>query len=530
MIYKSPYPDIEIPETTLSEIVFTHCERLKDKPAFIDGQSGQSITFGQTKQLAHRVGAGLAQRGLQKGDVVALYLPNSPEYPALFHGTALVGGVVTTANPLASGEELGRQLKDSGAKFLVTIPQLLEKAKVAATNAGIKEIFILGAEGRGATPFTELIANDGQIPSVNIKPKEDLVALPYSSGTTGLPKGVMLTHFNLVANLAQCSQTDSFHENYTVFSILPFFHIYGMTVLVNAIMYSGSTVITMPQYEPEAFLRALQDYKVDVSYVAPPLVLMLAKHPSVERFDLSQLKFIFSGAAPMDGALAKACANRIGCVVTQGYGMTETSPVTHTNFVDPKRCRPDTVGFPVANTECRIIDLSSGQDCAVDKGGEILIRGPQVMKGYLNDPGATEQMIDKDGWLHTGDIGLIDEEGYFRVYDRVKELIKYKGYQVPPAELEGLLLSHPAVSDVAVIPAPDVEAGEVPVAFVVARTPVSEAELIEFVAEHVSPYKKIRAVTFVDSIPKSPAGKILRRELKERLRQSASEKPKLRRT
>jgi len=527
MIFKSPYPDIQIPETSLCEIVFSHCDRLKDKPAFIDAPSGRAVTFAQVKQLAHHVAAGLAARGLKKGDVAALYLPNLPEYPPLFHGITLAGGVVTTANPLSSAEDLGRQLKDSGAKFLFTIPQLMEKAAAAAALADCKHIFTLGAQVEGATPFAELIKNDGKPPAVKINPKEDLVALPYSSGTTGLPKGVMLTHYNLVANLAQCKETDIFVEGHTVFSVLPFFHIYGMTCLVNATMYAGSTVVTMPQYEPEAFLRAMQDYEVDTTYVAPPLVLMLAKHPLVERFDLSKLKHVISGAAPMDGALAKACSERIDAIVCQGYGMTEASPVTHANYTDPERCRPNTVGVPVANTECRIIDVATGKDCGPNQEGEILIRGPQVMKGYLNQPQATAEMIDKDGWLHTGDIGTIDDEGRYRVYDRVKELIKYKGYQVPPAELEGILLSHPAVADAAVIPAADEEAGEVPVAFVVTRSPVTETALIDFVAERVSPYKKIRAVTFIEAVPKSAAGKILRRELRERLKQSNLDKTKL---
>jgi acyl-CoA synthetase (AMP-forming)/AMP-acid ligase II/enoyl-CoA hydratase/carnithine racemase len=527
MIFKSPFPDIQIPEASLCDIVFTHCDRLKDKPAFIDAPSGRIITFGQAKQLAHHVAAGLCLRGLKKGDVVALYLPNLPEYPPLFHGVTLAGGIVTTANPLSSAEDLGRQLKASNAKFLVTIPQLMEKAGAAAAHASVKNIFTIGAQVDGATPFVELIKNDGKPPQVKINPKEDLVALPYSSGTTGLPKGVMLTHYNLVANLSQCKETEIFEEGHTVFSVLPFFHIYGMTCLVNATMYAGSTVITMPQYEPEAFLRALQDYKVDTTYVAPPLVLMLAKHPLVERFDLSSLKYVISGAAPMDGALAKACADRIGCIVCQGYGMTEASPVTHANYTDAERCRPNTVGVPLANTQCRIIDVGTGKDCGPNQEGEILIRGPQVMKGYLNDPAATAQILDKDGWLHTGDIGTIDDEGRYRVYDRVKELIKYKGYQVPPAELEGILLTHPAVADAAVVPAADVESGEVPFAFVVTRAPVTETALIEFVAERVSPYKKIRAVSFIDAIPKSAAGKILRRELKERFKETVSEKAKL---
>jgi enoyl-CoA hydratase/carnithine racemase len=339
----------------------------------------------------------------------------------------------------------------------------------------------------------------------------------------------MLTHYNLVANLTQLSKTEAFSERHVIFSILPFFHIYGMTCLVNATMVAGSTTVTMPQYEPEAYLRALQDYKATITYVAPPLVLMLAKHPLVDRFDLSSLEIVMSGAAPMDGALAKACSDRVKAMVTQGYGMTEASPVTHTNYVDQERGRPNTVGVLLPNTECRIVNVSTHEDCAPNQEGEIWISGPQVMKGYLDNPEATAEMKDKDGWLHTGDIGIIDEEGRYRVYDRVKELIKYKGFQVPPAELEGILLSHPAVADAAVIPSPDEEAGEVPHAFVVQRKPVSEAELMAYVAEKVSPYKKIRAITFIESVPKSAAGKILRRELKEKLRQTIAAKQDLKR-
>jgi len=285
--------------------------------------------------------------------------------------------------------------------------------------------------------------------------------------------------------------------------------------VLNLALWRGATLVTMPKFELEPFLGTLQRHRITRAFVVPPLVLALAKHPAVDGYDLSSVRAMMSGAAPLDADLETACARRLGCGFIQGYGLTEASPVTHANPDEPGKCKPGTVGQLLPNTDCRIVD-AAGAELGPDEDGELLIRGPQVMRGYLNNPEATAATLDADGWLHTGDIGHVDRDGYFTIVDRLKELIKYKGFQVPPAELEAVLRSHPAVADAAVVPLVDRECGEVPKAFVVLRGDVSAADLMAFVAERVAPYKQIRAVEVIDAIPKSPSGKILRRVLKER--------------
>jgi acyl-CoA synthetase (AMP-forming)/AMP-acid ligase II len=516
----SPHPDVTIPDVPLHEFVLADAMGRADQAALIDGPSGRTLTYGQLAGGVRRVAAGLAARGLAKGDVFAIYSPNLPEYALAFYGVSAAGGVNTTVSPLYTTDELTRQLSDAGARFLLTVPPFLDKALDAAGRSGVEEVFVFG-EAAGATPFATLLAAGDTPPAVEIDPADDLVALPYSSGTTGVNKGVMLTHRNLVANLCQGEPVLLAGEGERLIAVLPFFHIYGLVVLMAAALSRGSTLVTMPRFDLEQFLRLLQDQRITRAYVAPPIVLALAKHPLVDSYDLSSLKSIFSGAAPLDASLEQACAERLGCEVMQGWGLTETSPVVTTNYNTPQGPRPGSVGVPLPNTEMRVVDPATGADVSRGETGELLVRGPQVMKGYLNAPEATAAMLDPDGWLHTGDLGLIDADGYVYIVDRVKELIKYKGLQVAPAELEAVLLSHPAVSDAAVVRFPDEEAGEVPKAFVVASTPVDPEELMAFVAERVAPHKKIRRVDFVDEIPKAASGKILRRVLMERDRQAA---------
>ncbi len=519
MIFKSPYPDAVIPELSAPQYVLQCAQELSDKPALIDGPSGRTITYGQLAQAVQRVAAGLAQRGLRKGDVFAIYSPNLPEYAVAFHAVASLGGIITTINPLVTADELAYQLDDAGAQYLLTIPQCLATASTAASHARIREIFVFG-EAEGATPFAELLVSEGLAPVVAIDPRKDLLVLPYSSGTTGFPKGVMLTHYNIVANICQCQALPAkdLTPDDTLIAVLPFFHIYGMTILMNLALCEGATVVTMPRFDLEQFLQIMQDYGVTFAYLVPPIVLALAKHPSVDKYDLSKLTAINSGAAPLGEDLARACAARLGCLVKQGYGLTETSPVTHINLAVLDKIKPAAVGPCIPNTECKVVDFVSEAALGPNQQGEIWVRGPQVMQGYLNRPDATAAMIDAEGWLRTGDIGYADEDGYFYIVDRAKELIKYKGYQVAPAELEAVLLAHPAIADAAVIPSADEEAGEVPKAFVVRRGAVTADEVMAFVAERVAPYKKVRAVEFIEQIPKSATGKLLRRVLVERER------------
>ncbi|NUL82731.1 MAG: 4-coumarate--CoA ligase family protein [Armatimonadetes bacterium] len=515
MIFKSPYPQIEIPNQSLTDYVFAHSGSYLDRPALIDGPTGRELSYGKLIGMIRMAAAGLAAKGFTKGDAIAIYSPNIPEYVVAIHAAARLGGIVSTANPLYTADELAFQLRDSRAKMLFTIPQLMDKASDAAKQVGGAEIVVFG-EAEGATPFATLFQHGDQPPNASIDPTGDTVCLPYSSGTTGMPKGVMLTHRNLVANLAQTEATIGAFEFQKMLGLLPIFHIYGLVAVTHLGLRMGKTLVTMPRFELEGFLQILQDYKIELANLVPPIILGLAKHPAVAQYDLSSLRLVLSGAAPLGADVVGEASSRIGCAVSQGYGLTETSPVTHVLPFDYPKPKPGSIGPLVPNTEAKIIDVSTGEELGTDQDGELLIRGPQVMKGYLNNPEATAQCIDSDGFLHTGDMARVDSDGCFYIVDRLKELIKYKGYQVPPAELEALLLTHPAVADAAVIPALDEEAGEVPKAFVVKRAEVSAEELMEFVAGKVAPYKKIRYVEFIDAVPKSPAGKILRRTLIEK--------------
>jgi acyl-CoA synthetase (AMP-forming)/AMP-acid ligase II len=522
MIFRGPFPEVEIPEIPVTTFVLQRAKERGDKPALIDGPSGRTIKYSELADRISRVAASLWKRGFKKGEVFGILSPNLPEYAIAFHAVASLGGINSPVNPLYTEQEIAHQLKDAGARFLVSVPQYLEKATAAAREANIEELFIFdepGDEVNGATPFSSLLESDGQYPEVAINPREDLVALPYSSGTTGLAKGVMLTHYNLVANMRQMEGLDYFTEDDTLICVLPLFHIYGLVVVLNMGLSQGSTIVTVPRFELEPFLKLVQDHGVTLAHLVPPIVILLSKSPVVDNYDLSKLQTIFCGAAPLDEHLTRACMQRLTCDVRQGYGMTETSPVTHSSPADPSQVRFGSVGVPAPNTECRIVDLETGETLGHNKEGEVCVRGPQVMKGYLNRPEATAATIDPDGWLHTGDIGYADEDGHFFIVDRAKELIKYKGFQVPPAELEALLLTHPAVADAAVIPRQDDEAGEIPKAFVVIKGEATAEELMDFVAARVAPHKKIRLLEFIDKIPKSPSGKILRRVLVQQERE-----------
>jgi acyl-CoA synthetase (AMP-forming)/AMP-acid ligase II len=514
MIVESPFPDVAIPDQSLPEFVLDGVADRGDKPAFIDTGTGREVTFAELPAQVDALAAGLSTRGFEHGDTFAIYAPNLPEYPVAFHGVTAVGGVVTTINPLYTVEELTRQLDDTEATYLLTVPPFADRAAEAAEATAVEEVFVLG-ESEIGTPFPVLFDTETDPPDVAVEP-DDLAVLPYSSGTTGMPKGVELTHRNLVANLRQMSGVEppEFDADDVSVGVLPFYHIYGMNVVMNFHIREGVTVVTVPKFELEPFLETLQEHSVTVAYLVPPIVLTLAQEPVVEEYDLSALSLIGSGAAPLSEEIATVCASRLDCLVKQGYGLTEASPTTHFTPRDPNRVRRGTVGPPLPNTECRVVDVETGEDLGPGEEGEILVRGPQVMRGYHDRPDATANAFEDD-WLPTGDLGVVDEDGYLSVIDRVKELIKYKGYQVAPAELEELLIEEPPVTDAAVVPKPDKEAGEIPKAFVVSDGDIDTAAVKSSVAERVAPHKKIREMEVIDEIPKSPSGKILRRILIE---------------
>ena len=512
MVFASPLPDVEIPSVPLTGYVLENAAALGDKPALVDGASGRTITYSGLLAAVRAFAGGLVRYGMKPGDVLALMAPNIPEYAVIFHGVAMAGCTITTVNPTYTSYEVNKQLIDSGARLLVTIPMVLDVATQGAEGTSVEGIYVLG-EADGARPVTELFGPpiEEQVP-VDI---ESTVCLPYSSGTTGLNKGVMLSHRALLANVAQVADAADIGPDEKFIAVLPFFHIYGMQVLMNTGLRVGATIITMPRFDLEEFLRLHQEYGVTRSFVAPPIVVALAKHPMVDQYDLSALRQVFSGAAPLSAELALEAGARLDCEVVQGYGMTELSPVSH--LTPPGMFKPGSVGVTAPNTLTKVIDPATGAELGVGESGEICVQGPQMMTGYLNNPAATASTIDPDGWLHTGDIGYVDEDGHTFIVDRLKELIKYKGFQVPPAELEALLLTHPAVADAAVVGIPDEESGEIPVAHVVLKAgqTTTPEEIQAYVAERVAHYKQIRQVHIDESIPKSASGKILRRVLRD---------------
>ncbi|MFP3991718.1 4-coumarate--CoA ligase family protein [Streptomyces sp. E11-3] len=520
MVFHSEFADVPAVEQPIHDAVLGRAAEYGEAPALIDGVDGTTLTYAQLDTFHRRIAAALADAGVRKGDVVALHSPNTVAYPVVFYAATRAGATVTTVHPLATAEEFAKQLRDSAAAWIVTVSPLLATARAAAElTGGIREIFVCD-QAEGHRSMLDMLGSTAPEPVIDIDPAEDVAVLPYSSGTTGIPKGVMLTHRSIATNLAQLNPAIPMGPEDRILAILPFFHIYGLTALMNAPLRNGACVVVLPRFELDTFLAAIEKHRITSLYVAPPVVLALAKHPAVEQYDLSSVRYLISAAAPLDGDLAVACAERLRVpFVGQAYGMTELSPGTHVTPLNAESTPPGAVGKLIASTEMRILSLDDpSQDAEPGADGEIAIRGPQVMKGYLGQPDATADMIDADGWVHTGDIGRVDEDGWLFVVDRVKELIKYKGYQVAPAELEALLLTHPQVADAAVIGVYEADGTEVPKAFVV-RQPgeeLSADEVTAYVADRVSPYKKVRRVEFIETVPRAISGKILRRELRTR--------------
>jgi acyl-CoA synthetase (AMP-forming)/AMP-acid ligase II len=511
-VFKSPWPSLE-PYVPLSvaQMMEATVRRLPDKPALMTAE-GHAYTYRQLWDAVHGMARALQDEGVRKGDVIGIYAPNSCEYAVALHGALLVGATVTTLNPLYRQREVEHQLHDAGAKVVFTLRALLPVVNEAKAHLPkLEHVYELEHAWEMAA------AAKGAPAPVAIDPLKDIAVLPYSSGTTGLPKGVMLSHQNLTANIRQTMALGMTDESAVVLDFLPFYHIYGMMVLLNCGLAVGATQIILPRFEPEAALGLVQRYKVTDLYCVPPVVLALVNLPTLGDFDLSSLRFLMSGAAPLPAEVGRRASAQLGCVVMQGYGMTESSPITNVNPLATPR--EGTVGPAVADTLEKVVSLETGEEVGPGEVGELLVFGPQVMQGYWDNAEATRETITSDGWLHTGDIVTADPDGYIRIHDRKKEMIKYKGYQVAPAELESLLMEHPGVRDAAVIPKADAEAGEVPKAFVVPREPGLDLnEVLAFVAEKVAPYKKIRHIEIVEAIPKNPSGKILRRQLIEQER------------
>jgi acyl-CoA synthetase (AMP-forming)/AMP-acid ligase II len=508
-IIEGPRFASEVPATTLPEFIRERARRNPDKKALVEASSGRSYTYAELDRLVGRCAAGLAANGFKPGDTLLMYAPNLPEWPIVALASMTAGGVVSGANPAYNASDLAWQMQDAGARFVFTIPQLLETVREAAAKHPCK-VILLG-DAPDTLSFAALIACQDPEPAITLDP-DALAALPYSSGTTGLAKGVVLTHRTLVSNICQYLQAQTLADTNVSLIVLPMYHIFGFTVCTLCGLASGSTSVTMPRFEPEPFLKAIETYRVTHLAVVPPLLQFLAMHPMVDDFDLSSLQLVGCGAAPLGDALEVRAKERLKCAVAQGFGMTESSGVVSTNHRDT--IRAGSSGRLLPGTQARIVDPETGADLARGVTGEFWFRGPQAFKGYLNKPDATAGTLTSDGWVRTGDIGHFDADGYLYITDRLKELIKVKAFQVAPAELEALLLTNPAVADVAVIGRPDERAGEIPVAYVVGRGAVDREAIMSWVAERVVEYKQIRDVVPSEAIPKSPSGKILRRILR----------------
>lgn len=514
---------LEVPERSVHQLIFDSLtDDDRDRVAIVDGMTGAEVTFGQLADRVDAFAGWLTAQGVEPGDTVGLLAPNGAGFAIAFHGILRAGATATTINSLYAQAEITNQLRDASAVALVTVSPLLPNALPAVEALGLPHDRVLVLDGAPGHPSLADVLTAGHAASdLVLDPTHHLAVLPYSSGTTGYPKGVMLTHRNLVANVQQCDVIGLDRDD-VVLAVLPFFHIYGMTVLLNFALLKRARLVTMPRFDLAEFLRIIEQHRTTWLFIAPPIAVALAKHPAVDGVDTSAVKVVFSGAAPLNASLARAVADRLGCVVAQGYGMTETSPVTH--VIDWRDASIDrsSIGRPVPGTEARVVSTDGADVLVPDDGagepGELWIRGPQVMLGYLNNPEATAATLDDDGWLHTGDLATVDSEGLYRIVDRLKELIKYRGYQVPPAVLEAVMLEHPDIVDAAAIGALDDDGMEYPKAFVVRRegSGLTAEQVMQHVAERVAPHEKVRAVEFIDVVPKSTSGKILRRELKGR--------------
>ena len=528
IIHKSHFNALDLPELPLGDYVLQRYNQnpglLGEKTAIIDGDSGEIWNYREFSDHVAEFAGGLAEKGIKTESVVALIAPNCPAFAISFHAVIRLGATVTTVNPQYTSREIHQQLCECDPQIIITVSDKLEAAIKAASGTSIKSIILLDA---GKTP-TASLSNDSQQLEIlfwkdclgepqaqrSLNARSTIAVLPFSSGTTGIPKGVKLSHFNLVANVIQSNTAQQYKESDVALAVLPFFHIYGMQVLMNCLLAQQVPIVTMRRFDMDAALALIEKHRVTRFFAVPPIVLGLAKHPAVEQYDISCLQQVFSGAAPLGGDIAEEAARRIDCPVVQGYGMTELSPVSHMTVGSDYKTGSS--GVTIANTECRIVD-EEGNDQPCGEIGELWVRGPQVMVGYHNNESATRECLDEDGWLRTGDVARIDDDNHMTIVDRLKELIKYKGFQIAPAELEAAIIAFPEVADVAVIGVADADAGEAPKAFIKMQKDknLSLAQLNQRLSSELSSYKKIRELEIVDQIPKSASGKILRQVLRK---------------
>lgn len=517
---KQPLKLEDIPVINFGRYMLNHMKTYTEKEALIEGSTGKTYTYDDVVTRTESLAAGLQQLGVQEGDVVCIFAPNHLDYPVTFYATALIGAIFQTVNPLFTKDDLHKVLTDCNTKYIFTIPALVPKVQEAVEGLEPIQVIVFG-EAENCVSLESILAPKGTpYTTPDADWKSTIVVLLSSSGTTGFPKPVQISHFSLVANVMQMLHALKEKVVCSV-TFLPMFHIFGLIVVCANSHSQGSKVVFMSRFNAEEYLQLIQKYRPPSLEVVPPIMVMFAKHPKVSEYDLSSVKRILCGAAPLSAEIEEAVKTKLNLTnVQQGYGMTEVG-VTHFNQDDD--CRYKSVGKLMDLVEMKIVDVETGKALGSNEEGELWIRGPQVSSGYYGLPDQTKELFQEDGWVRTGDIGKVDEDGFLFIVDRLKELIKYKGYQVAPATLEDILLRHDCVADVGVIGVPDEEAGELPKAYVVRKAGkgITERELEEFVAGQVAPHMKLRGgVEFLNEIPRSLSGKILRRTLRERAKMS----------
>ena len=502
-----------------------------EKIALVDTSCGRRLTYAEYGETVEALARGLVAAGLKPGEVVAIFLCNSWEFCAAYHAATLAGAIPTLLNPTYRDREVRHQLGNSGAALLITDGTNIDGVDLAGLPS-LRRVFCTRQQGSRSEPFSNLLKPvTATLPAPDQASENTLAALPYSSGTTGLPKGVMLSHRNLVANVYQFlgPGASPLHCNDNILCFLPLYHIYGLNVMLNPALMLGATLVLMPRFNVGQLTALMTEESITMMPLVPPAMNALCLAAEAGEFPKNhRVHWAKSGAAPLAPDLPRRFTALTGILVCQGYGMTEASPVTHVGYLEPELYRPDSIGHPLVQTECRVMDanaeisLCSSAEVAVGEPGELVMRGPQFMLGYWNEPEATASVL-RDGWYWSGDIVTRDREGFYRVVDRRKEMIKYKGLPMAPAEIEAVLLEHPAVRECGVVGRPDAAAGEIPVAFIALREGFAtckkmEEQLCAFVADRLSRYKQPREVHFVEVVPKTASGKILRRELRQLIR------------